>query len=63
MKIELKNNLAKFEADFKKDVGIDSEDNILLFYSYCNARLSDINSQLLNKILEVAINIETNTDK
>lgn len=54
--MKLANNFYAFIDDFEKETGLDARSNLQLYTHYVNARLADMNMQLLkmlcNKILE-----------
>ncbi|MDZ7775963.1 MAG: hypothetical protein U5L09_10410 [Bacteroidales bacterium] len=56
-KIDLKNNFGNFKQDFKKDTGLDADQNMDAYIQYVNARLADYNFQMNWEIMNELINL------
>ena len=51
-KIELISNFENFKQDFKKETGLEANNNVEMYLTYYNGKCADISMQLLLKLLE-----------
>lgn len=56
MAYTLKSNYQHYKLDFKKDTGLDADQNQELYLSYYQARCSDTSMQLLHFLLNEVAN-------
>ena len=45
--INIKNNYGTYKIEFRTDTGLDADENVSEYINYFNARMADINQQLL----------------